>query len=128
MSQRYYAAALAGARPSASAISADRVQGGCLSAPAECVGVARHAQEGQAVAPHDDLVAVLQGLPVDAGAVDEHAVEAAVVEQAHTVGMAHDQRVAAGYGGVVEAHVRHQAAPDAGPLACQRDHSLLAVL
>ena len=90
--------------------------------------VAGHAQEGQSVAPDDDLVAILQRLAVDARTVDEHAVEAAVVEQPHTVGLAHDQRVATGDGRVVEAHVRREAAPDASPLACQRHEPLLAVL
>ena len=43
-------------------------------------------QEVTAVAADDDLVAVAQRLPLDALAVDEHAVEAAVVEHAHAVG------------------------------------------
>ena len=67
-------------------------------------------------------------LPVDARAVDEHAVEAAVVEQPHAVGLAHDQRVAARDGRVVEAQVGGEAAADARPLARQRDRAQLAAL
>ena len=71
----------------------------------------------QAVAADDDLVAVGQRAPLDPLAVDEHAVEAAVVEHAHAVGLAHDQRVAARDGRVVEAHVGGEAAADPRPLA-----------
>ena len=90
--------------------------------------LAGDAQEAQAVAPDDDLVAVLERPAVDARAVDEHAVEAAVVEQAHAVGLAHDQRVAARDGRVVEAHVGGEAAPDPRPLARQRDRPQLAAV
>ena len=76
--------------------------------------------EVQPVAADDDLVAVLQRAPLDALAVDEHAVEAAVVEHAHAVGLAHDQRVAARDGRVVEAHVGGEAAADPRPLARER--------
>ena len=75
----------------------------------------------QMVAPDHDLVAIGQGAPLDPLAVDEHAVEAAVVEHPQAVGLAHDQRVAAGHGGVVEADVSRQAAPDPGPLALERE-------
>ena len=70
----------------------------------------------------------LEHLALDARAVHEHAVQAAVVEHAHAVGLAHDQRVPARDGGVVEAHVGGEAAPDAGPLARQRHGPQLAVL
>src|SRR6188472_3541329 len=77
-------------------------------------------EEVQAVAPDDDLVTVAQHPPLDALAVHEHAVQAAVVEDPHAVGLAHDQRVAARDRGVVEAHVGRQAASDARPLAVER--------
>ena len=63
----------------------------------------------------------LQHAPLDALAVDEHAVEAAVVEHPHAVGLAHDQRVAARHRRVVEADVGGEAAPDARPLALEGD-------
>src|SRR5664279_4230645 len=83
----------------------------------------------QAVAADHDLVAVGQGAPFDSLAVDEHAVEAAVVEDAEPVGLAHDQRMAPGYRGVVEADVSGQAAPDPGPFAPEpeRDHALIGL-
>src|SRR3954452_6035609 len=76
-------------------------------------------EEVEAIAPDDDLVAVGQDTPLDALAVDEHAVEAAVVEDAHAVGLAHDQRVPARHGRVVEADVGREAAPHARPLALE---------
>src|SRR3954452_9411067 len=76
-------------------------------------------EEVQPVAPDDDLVAVGQDAPLDALAVDEHAVQAAVVEDAHAVGLAHDQRVPARHGRVVEADVGREAAPHARPLALE---------
>src|SRR4051794_33575252 len=75
--------------------------------------------ERETVAADDELVAVAQRKPPEPLAVDEYAVEAAVVEHAHAVGLAHDQRVAARDGRVVEAHVGGEAASDAGPLARQ---------
>jgi hypothetical protein len=84
--------------------------------------------EVQVVAADDDLVAVGQDAPLDALAVDEDPVEAAVVEDPHAVGLAHDERVPAGDGGVVEAHVRGQAATDPRPLALERhDPDLVAL-
>ena len=56
---------------------------------------------------------------VDALTVDEHAVEAAVVEQPHAVRLAHYQGVTARDGRVVEADVGGEAAPDPRPLARQ---------
>ena len=67
--------------------------------------------------------------PLDALAVDEDAVEAAVVEHADAVDAADDERVAARDRGVVEAHVRREPATDPRPLAGQRDDDdLLAIL
>ena len=77
----------------------------------------RDVDEMQVVAADHDLVAVGQRAPLHALAVDEHAVEAAIVEHAQPVGLADDQRVAAGDGRVVEADVGGQAAADPGPLA-----------
>src|SRR3954453_3204091 len=77
-------------------------------------------EEVQAIAPDDDLVAVAQHAPLDALAVDEHAVEAPVVEDPHAIGLAHDQRVPARHGRVVEPDVGREAAPHARPLALQR--------
>src|SRR5258707_5884172 len=85
-------------------------------------------QEAQPVAPDDDLVAVAQEAPVDAIAVDEHPVQAAVVEQPHPLRVMHDQRVAPRDGRIVEAEIGREAAPDAGPLACQRNSPQLVVL
>src|SRR4051812_22297677 len=50
--------------------------------------------EAQAVAAHEHLVTVLERAPLHPLAVDEHAVEAAVVEHANAVGAADDQRMA----------------------------------
>jgi hypothetical protein len=74
----------------------------------------------QAVASDDDLVAVGQHAPLDPLAVDEHAVQAAVVQHADAIRLADDQRVAPRHRRVVEAHVRGQAAPDPRPLALER--------
>ena len=72
------------------------------------------------MAADDDLVAVASAGPLDAAAVDVDAVERAVVEHAHAVGLGDDQRVAARHGGVVEAHVGGQRAADPGPFARDR--------
>src|SRR5437763_548233 len=76
------------------------------------------------MAADHDLVAVRQRAPFDALAVDEHAVEAAIVEYAQPVGLANDQRVAARDCRVVESDVGCQAAPDPRPFALKRkrDH------
>src|SRR5919108_2020962 len=88
-----------------------------------------HGLQGvQPVAPDDDLVAVGQDTPLDALAVDEHAVEAAVVEDAHAVGLAHDQGVPPRDRRVVEADVGGQAAAHPGPLALERRHPDVAGL
>src|SRR6476469_3868050 len=73
-------------------------------------------QEAQAVAPDDDLIAVPERLSFDSVAVDEHAVQAAVVKDSDAIGLAHDQGVAPRDRGIVEAHVCGEAATDAGPL------------
>src|ERR1039457_7465296 len=96
---------------------AGRAQRAFLGVLGVRVGRLRNAHEAQAVAPDDDLVAVAQDLAFHPRAVDEHAVEAAVVEQAHAIWLAHDQRVPARDGRVIEAQIRGQAAPDARPLA-----------
>src|SRR5579862_1184048 len=102
---RYYAAAApGGVTRRGRSCSADALARGGL-APRDDARPRGHGQEVEAVAPDDDLVAVAQHASVDARAVDEHAVEAAVVEQAHTVGVAHDQGVTARDGRVVEAQV-----------------------
>ncbi len=101
---------------------------GRLGGPGRRSGCRRQVQEAQAVAPDDDLVAVAQDPALHPRAVDEHAVEAAVVEHAHAVGLAHDEGVAARDGGVVEAHIGGEAAPDARPLARQRHGPQLAGL
>src|SRR5579862_1179786 len=91
------------------ALLSDRMQTGVADPAAVDLRFQRRDRdEHQAVAPDDDLVPVAERAAVDAGAVDEHAVEAAVVEQPHPVGLAHDQRVPARDGGVVEAHVGRQ--------------------
>ena len=83
----------------------------------------------EVVAADADLVAVRQRAPLDAVSVDEHAVEASVVEHAHPVDVADDQRVAAGDGRVVEAHVRGEAPTDPRPFARQwNDDDLVLVL
>ena len=79
------------------------------------------------VASDHDLVVVGQRAPFDPLAVDEHAVEAAVVEHAQPIGLAHDQRVPARHGWVIEADIGGQAATDPRPLALQREHDDVAV-
>src|SRR5689334_12510881 len=51
--------------------------------------------EPEVVPADDQLVAVAQRVPLDPLAVDEDAVERAVVEHAHAVGAAYDEGVAA---------------------------------
>src|SRR3954452_3751213 len=74
-------------------------------------------EEVDGVAADRDLVAVLERRPVDPPAVDMHAVEGAVVEDPHAVGLRNHERMTARDGGVVEADVGRQRAPDARPLA-----------
>ena len=81
----------------------------------------RDVDEVQMVAADHDLVAVGQRAPLDPLAVDEHAVQASIVEHAQAVRLADDQRVAARHGRVVEADVGGEAAPDPRPLALQRE-------
>ena len=81
------------------------------------------------VAADLELVAVDQRRPFDPLAVDEQAVEAAVVQGAKlVVRSADDQRVAARYGRVVELDVGRAAAPDPGPAVLERHDDRLAVL
>ncbi len=81
----------------------------------------RDVAEVQVMAADHDLVPVGQRAPLDALAVDEHAVEAAVVDHAQAVGLAHDQRVPARHRRIIEADVSRQAAADPGPLALERE-------
>src|SRR5215213_1928411 len=74
------------------------------------------------------LVAVVELAQVDAVAVDEDAVEAAVVEDPDDLALAVDHRVATRDGRVVEADVGRQAAPDPRPALGHRDHAQVAVL
>src|SRR5689334_2157826 len=79
------------------------------------------------MAPDHDLVAVRERAPLDPLAVDEHAVEAAVVEDAEAVGLAHDQRMTARHRGVVEPDVGREAAADPRPLALEREPEHVAL-
>src|SRR5205823_3242815 len=72
--------------------------------------------------------AVAQDPSFHARAVHEHAVEAAIVEHADAVGLAHDQRMAARDRGVVEAHVGREAATDTRPLTGEGHRADLAAL
>lgn len=73
------------------------------------------------------LVAVSQGRPLHRFAVEEDAVEAAIVEHAQLpAGLGDDQGVAAGDAGVVEADVGRLAAADPGPAAFDRERENLA--
>jgi hypothetical protein len=79
-------------------------------------------QQVEPEAADRDLVAVAQGLQLHLGAVDEDAVEAAVVEHAQLLaGLGDDQRVAARDGRVVEADIGVLAAADPGPAAFDRE-------
>src|SRR4029453_10381845 len=68
----------------------------------------------QAVAAHEHPVAVLERAPLPPVAVDEHAVEAAVVEYPDAVGAADDQRMPAGDGGVAESPLGSRARAERG--------------
>ena len=94
--------------------------GGRLGAQRRAIG------EAQAVAADDDLVAVGEQLRDDALAVDEHAVEAAVVEHAHAVGLGDQHRMAARDGRILEAQVGRQAAADPHRVAGHGDRAHLA--
>ena len=76
--------------------------------------------EIQAMAPDHDLVGIGQRAPLDPLAVDEHTVEAAVIQHPQAVRLSHDQGVPAGHRGVVEPDVRREASPDPGPFTLQR--------
>src|SRR5581483_425019 len=85
----------------------------------------RVAGEAYVVEPEaadQDLVAVLELVPVHALAVEEDAVQAAVVEHPGIARLAVDERVPARDGGIVEADVRRQAAAHPRPAVLERDH------
>ena len=79
------------ALPSARARSGPRQQGWALV-------VAGHADEREPITTDENLIAIVQGSPLDAFAVDENTVETAVVEDSHAIGLTHDERVASGDG------------------------------
>src|SRR3954452_19245134 len=83
-------------------------------------------EEVDGVAADGDLVAVGERRPVDPLAVHVDAVERAVVEYPYALGLRHDERMTARNGGVVEADVGRQRAPDAGPLARHGRHDTAA--
>src|SRR5437868_14483976 len=70
-------------------------------------------------AEHDHVAVTEVGL-LDATAVDERAVGAAVIEDPRPRGPRHDDRVPPRYRGLVEAQVGREAAPDVDHLAGQR--------
>ena len=74
------------------------------------------------MAADHDLIGIGERAPFDALSVDEHTVEAAVVEHPQAVRLADDQRVAPRHGGVVEADVGREATPDPSPFALKREH------
>src|SRR5918999_1572315 len=85
-------------------------------------GAVRHeADEEHLEAADVDGVAVLQFRKLDPLPVAEHAVQAAVVEYAGSVGVAIHERVAPRHRRIVEADVGRQAATDSGPALLQRD-------
>src|SRR4029453_17187134 len=91
-------------------------------------GRAHQADEEQAEAADGDLVAVVQLRQLHALAVPEHAVQAAVVQEAGAGLVPVDQRVAARHGRVVEADVRREASPDPRPPVLQREHAYSLVV
>ena len=114
--------------PSSRALRRSASRRRCTAAPR-----ARRRRPGQAdvvqvEAADRDLVTVDELVPVDALAVQEDPVEAAVVEDAHRSRLAVDERVAARHGRVVEAHVRRQRAAQPGPALLQREHVHAVVL
>src|SRR3954447_13337042 len=87
------------------------------------------AEDVQAVAADLQLVAGRQRGPLDLVAVDEQAVQAAVVERAKLVlGGTHDEGMATGDGRIVEAQVRRGAAADPRPARGELDDDGLTVL
>src|SRR3954447_18855941 len=79
-------------------------------------------EEVDGVAADGDLVAVGERGPVDPLPVHVDPVERAVVEHPYAVGLRNNERMTARDGGVVEADVGRQRAPDAGPLARHGRH------
>src|SRR5436190_18363361 len=92
-----------------------------LGFPAETFS--SQAYEVQTEAPDDDLVAVLELVPVHPLAVQEHSIEAAVVQHTHAAVLAMQQSMPPRDRGIVEPDVRREAAPDPGPPFLQGDHS-----
>src|SRR5215211_920147 len=79
------------------------------------------AEEVEVEAADRDLVAVVELVELDPLTTYEHAVQAAIVEHARPAVVAIDERVAARDRGIVEAHVRRQAATDARPAVLKGD-------
>ena len=69
------------------------------------------------VTAYHDLIAVRKRAPLDSLAVDEHAVEAPVIEDPQPIWLADDQRMTAGNRRIVEADVGGEAPADPCPLA-----------
>ena len=80
----------------------------------------------EVVAPDDDLVVVGEQTPVDALAVHEHPVEAAIVEDVEAARPVDDQRVPTRHGGIVEPDLRRGASPDPRPRLAQPERDTLA--
>jgi hypothetical protein len=89
---------------------------------------AGHGHEVEVEAADRDLLAVAQLVHVDPLAADEHAVQAAVVEDAGVAVLDVDQRVAARDGRVVEADLGRQAAADSRHPAAQLDDAQAATV
>jgi hypothetical protein len=86
-------------------------------------------QRVEAEAADRQLVAILQPSPLDRLAVEEDAVEAAVVQDSQPPArLGDDQGVAAGDAGVVQAQVSGDAATDPGPASLDREDDDLAVV
>src|ERR671918_894520 len=68
-----------------------------------------------------DLVRVLELVRLDAPPVDVRAVQRPEVVDVEAVLAPHDQRVIAGHGDVVEEHLGVRTAPDADPVALDRE-------
>src|SRR5689334_11210009 len=87
-------------------------------------------EDVQPVAADLQLVTVAKGRPLDAFAVHEKAVEAAIVKCSKLVlWSAHDEGMAARYGRIVESQIGCGAPADPGPAGRQiHDHRLAVLL
>src|SRR5689334_6664723 len=102
----------------------------CASRPRSILGsramtariVSGHVEVAHGDVAEADLVAVAQHGLADADAVDDHAVEAAVVEDHDIVAAAGDDGVAAGHGQVLEHHVRAGRAAHVDRVVGDLDH------